>query len=170
MHSQGGPHHPSGQVRACGMMDEIRQAGTCAACRGLPLARLLADCIKRQFESVKSVNPEVEVFVWSDMLDPNHNAKPNYHLCWGDLRGAWRYVPKETVTSEWGFRTGAFAVMGGEKDRLKAFRVLRRVLKLLKEDTKSEGNHPRQLAELLRWGSRIRRLSGGHSRSGRAQR
>ena len=151
-------------------MDEIRQAGTCAACRGLPLARLLADCIKRQFESVKSVNPEVEVFVWSDMLDPNHNAKPNYHLCWGDLRGAWRYVPKETVTSEWGFRTGAFAVMGGEKDRLKAFRVLRRVLKLLKEDTKSEGNHPRQLAELLRWGSRIRRLSGGHSRSGRAQR
>ena len=49
----------------------------------------------RQFEIVRGVNSQAEVFVWSDMLDPNHNAHGNYYLVEGDYAGSWKYVPKD---------------------------------------------------------------------------
>jgi hypothetical protein len=78
-------------------MDEIRSGGSCEACkaRKMTMAQVLGDCLTRQFEMIRSVNPKAEVYVWSDMLDPNHNAHDNYYLVDGDFSGSWKHVPKE---------------------------------------------------------------------------
>ena len=78
-------------------MDEIRAGGSCEACkaRKMSMAQILGDCFTRQFEIIRAVNPQAEVFVWSDMLDPNHNAHGNYYLVEGDYTGSWKYVPKD---------------------------------------------------------------------------
>ncbi len=78
-------------------MDEIRAGGSCQACkaRKMSMAQILGDCLTRQFEMIRRVNPKAEVFVWSDMLDPNHNAHGNYYLVEGDYTGSWKHVPKD---------------------------------------------------------------------------
>ena len=84
-------------------MDEVRAGGTCQACQrsGLSMARILGDCITRQVEILRGVNPDARVFVWSDMLDPNHNARGNYYLVEGDYTGSWKHVPKDLVIVCW---------------------------------------------------------------------
>ena len=59
-------------------MDEVRTGGSCEACkkRGMSMGQILGDCISRQFNLLREVNPKAEIFVWSDMLDPNHNTRP----------------------------------------------------------------------------------------------
>ncbi len=78
-------------------MDEIRAGGSCEACkrRKMTMAQILGDCLTRQFEMIRNVNPRAEVYVWSDMLDPNHNAHDNYYLVDGDFTGSWKHVPKD---------------------------------------------------------------------------
>jgi hypothetical protein len=83
-------------------MDEIRMGGTCAACAGKDMAQLLGECITRQSQVLKRYNPGVQIYVWSDMLDPNHNARTNYYLVGGDYTGSWRYVPKDVTVAVWG--------------------------------------------------------------------
>ncbi len=84
-------------------MDEIRCAGTCAACRerGISLAEILGDCLTRQYETIQKTSPGAEVYVWSDMLDPKHNARADYYACEGDYTGVWDLVPKELIISCW---------------------------------------------------------------------
>ena len=69
------------------------------------------------------------MFVWSDMLDPNHNAHRDYYLVDGDFTGSWNFVPKDLVIVCWyyekrndslkffsslGFRTLAAAYYDGD--------------------------------------------------------
>ena len=84
-------------------MDEIRLGGSCEACRkrGLSTAQILGDCLTRQFQILRELNPSTEVFTYSDMLDPNHNARPNYYLVEGDYTGPWLYVPRELTIVCW---------------------------------------------------------------------
>lgn len=87
-------------------MDEIRAGGSCMACkqRNKTMGEILGDCITRQFQMIRNVNPKAQVFIWSDMLDPNHNARGNYYLVEGDFGGSWKHVPKELVIVTWYFR------------------------------------------------------------------
>ncbi len=84
-------------------MDEIRCAGTCRACkdRGISLAAILGDCVTRQYEIIRKAKPGAEVYIWSDMLDPNHNACDNYYVCDGDYTGVWDLIPKDLIVSCW---------------------------------------------------------------------
>lgn len=84
-------------------MDEIRCAGTCRACheRNISLAAILGDCITKQYEIIQRATPGADVYIWSDMLDPNHNAHSNYYSCDGDYTGVWEMVPKELIISCW---------------------------------------------------------------------
>lgn len=84
-------------------MDEIRAAGSCRACkdRKMPLAEMLGDCITRQRSIIREVNPQAEVYIWSDMLDPNHNAVNHYYVAEGDFRGSWKYIPKDMIVVCW---------------------------------------------------------------------
>jgi hypothetical protein len=112
-------------------MDEIRAGGSCEACkqRHLSMAQILGDCITKQVGILRHVNPKAEVLIWSDMLDPNHNAHGNYYLVEGDYTGSWNYVPQDLTIVCWyyekrneslgffsahGFRTLAGAYYDGD--------------------------------------------------------
>jgi hypothetical protein len=112
-------------------MDEIRAGGACRACKGrnMTMGQILGDCITKQHAMIREVNGEAEVFIWSDMLDPNHNAHGNYYLVDGDFTGSWKFVPKDLVIVCWyygkrnqslpffsslGFRTLAGAYYDGD--------------------------------------------------------
>jgi hypothetical protein len=84
-------------------MDEIRAGGACEACkqRHLSMAQILGDCITKQVNILRQANPKAEVFIWSDMLDPNHNAHGNYYLVEGDYTDSWKYVPKDLTIVCW---------------------------------------------------------------------
>lgn len=83
-------------------MDEVRMGGTCAACRGKDMAKLLGECIMRQRDILRKHNPGAQIYVWSDMLDPNHNAHGDYYLVEGSFSGSWNHVPKDLVIAVWG--------------------------------------------------------------------
>ena len=86
-------------------MDEIRAGGTCQACkdRNLTMAKILGDCITRQVNIIREYLPESELFIWSDMLDPNHNARDNYFLVDGNFNGVWQYIPNDLVIVCWNY-------------------------------------------------------------------
>jgi len=86
-------------------MDEVRVGGFCEACqrRHLPMAQILGDCVARQHAMIRAANPEAEVYVWSDMFDPNHNAQARYYLIDGSFEGTWNYIPKDIVIACWYF-------------------------------------------------------------------
>ncbi len=86
-------------------MDEIRAGGSCEACkkRNLTMAQILGACITRQYNIIKNLEPAAEVFIWSDMLDPNHNACNNYWFVEGDLTGSWNYIPGDIVVACWNY-------------------------------------------------------------------
>lgn len=83
-------------------MDEIRMGGTCQACRGRNMGELLGECITKQAAILRTHIPSVEVYIWSDMLDPNHNAHGNYYLVNGDYTGSWEHVPRNLIMTVWG--------------------------------------------------------------------
>jgi hypothetical protein len=83
-------------------MDEVRMGGTCEACQGRNMGELVGECVTRQIEILHKHIPGCQVYVWSDMFDPNHNAHGNYYLVKGDFTGSWNHIPKDTVISLWG--------------------------------------------------------------------
>ncbi len=82
--------------------DEIRMGGTCRACQGRNMGELLGECITKQVAILRTHIPSAEVYIWSDMLDPNHNAHGNYYLVTGDYTGSWEHVPKNLIMTVWG--------------------------------------------------------------------
>ncbi|HUU28776.1 MAG TPA: hypothetical protein VM123_13270 [archaeon] len=90
--------------------DEIRAGGSCQACRerNLTMGQILGDCVTRQVDIIRENDPQAEIFIWSDMLDPNHNARVRegnyyYHVD-GSFTESWNYVPKDLIIACWGRR------------------------------------------------------------------
>lgn len=85
--------------------DEVRQGGWCKTCeqRKLTAGEILGDCITRLTEMIRSRDPDADVFVWSDMLDPNHNAGQSNFLFKGDFSGSWRHIPDDLIIACWWF-------------------------------------------------------------------
>jgi len=83
-------------------MDEVRMGGTCRACAGRNMGELLGECVTRQAQTIRRYAPNAAVYVWSDMLDPNHNAHGNYYLVEGDYTGSWKHIPKDLIIGVWG--------------------------------------------------------------------
>jgi len=92
--------------------DEIRAGGACEACRsrGMTMGEMLGDCITRQMAMVREINPEAEFYVWSDMLDPNHNGgdrggtRNYYYHVDGTFTGSWLHVPRDLIMVAWWHR------------------------------------------------------------------
>jgi hypothetical protein len=82
--------------------DEIRMGGTCEACKGRNMGELLGECVTKQVAILRDHIPSVEVYIWSDMFDPNHNAHGNYYLVNGDFTDSWKHVPKSLIMAVWG--------------------------------------------------------------------
>jgi len=91
--------HPRGVMLN---MDEVRMGGTCRACAGRDMGKLLGQCVTRQANILRGYLPQARIYVWADMFDPNHNAHGNYYLVRGDFTGSWRHVPKDLIMTVWG--------------------------------------------------------------------
>jgi hypothetical protein len=83
-------------------MDEIRMGGTCKACQGRDMGELLGESVTKIAAILRDHIPSVEVYIWSDMFDPNHNAHGNYYLVNGDFTNSWKHVPKSLIMTVWG--------------------------------------------------------------------
>ena len=85
--------------------DELRVAGHCELCRagGKTAGQVLAENVRRCREIIRRVDPDAEVFVWSDMFDPNHNAVDKYYLVPSTLAGSWEGLPKDVNVACWYF-------------------------------------------------------------------
>jgi len=83
--------------------DEMRVVNQCAACRarGLTAGALLADNVRRCARIVKDVSPGASPAVWSDMFDPQHNARNSYYLVADSLEGSWLGLSKDTMIVNW---------------------------------------------------------------------
>jgi hypothetical protein len=86
-------------------LDEVRMGGTCEDCRRrtrtMSMAQILGAYATELREMIRATNPKAEVFVWSDMFDPNHNARDKYYLVDGDYTGSWNYLPKDIQIAAW---------------------------------------------------------------------
>jgi hypothetical protein len=83
--------------------DELRVAGWCRTCQasGQTPGALLARNVRRCVDLVKEVNPKARVVVWSDLIDPQHNAVDHYYLVNGTLAESWQGLPKEILIANW---------------------------------------------------------------------
>jgi hypothetical protein len=81
--------------------DEIRVMGwdeSCLAKDETP-GKLLADNARFCTDLLRGS----DVYVWSDMFDPFHNARKNYYLVNGDLIGSWEGLDKSATIVNWNF-------------------------------------------------------------------
>jgi len=89
--------------------DEIRIAGWCKLCRAADTpsnpyrtaGQVLAENVRRCTGIIRKVDPRAEVFVWSDMFDPHHNARDNYYLVASTLEGSWEGLAKDIRIGNW---------------------------------------------------------------------
>ena len=83
--------------------DEIRVLNWDKSCadRHLDAGPLLADNVKTCADILREINPGGKIYVWSDMFDPNHNAKKDYFLVKGDLTGSWLGLSKDIRVMLW---------------------------------------------------------------------
>jgi hypothetical protein len=86
-------------------VDETRLFNRCEACRQrqIEASAMLGQLTQWLYNQVRAVNPQAEVFVWSDMFDPNHNSKQQYYLVDGSLENTWKYLPKDMGIVVWYF-------------------------------------------------------------------
>lgn len=91
-------------------MDEIRAGGACAACksRGISMGEILGECATKQYQMIKEVSPDAEVYIWSDMFDPHHNGQQEdgeyYYLVDGSFNDSWNHIPRDMIIGVWGRR------------------------------------------------------------------
>ncbi len=83
--------------------DEIRVANWCQACqaRGMTPGEMLADNVRKCVEIIREVSPDSEIWVWSDMFDPNHNAHDDYYCVNGTWAGSWEGLPSDVCIANW---------------------------------------------------------------------
>jgi len=87
--------------------DEIRCQGWDEDCVGMKMTagQILAYNVKRCVEILNTLDPGKPLYVWQDMFDPYHNAKPTgrYYLVKGDgpWTGSWEGLPKEVTMITW---------------------------------------------------------------------
>ncbi len=81
--------------------DEFRSMNTDDACvkRNLDAGPLLAENAR---QCVKLLEGST-IYVWNDMFDPFHNARNEYYLVRGDLKGSWEGLPKDVIIVNWHF-------------------------------------------------------------------
>ncbi len=68
---------------------------------------MLADYTTRAMEIMERTAPEADVYVWSDMYTPHHNARPfearnaYYFLVNGNWDGSWETLPSDVIIMNW---------------------------------------------------------------------
>jgi hypothetical protein len=83
--------------------DEIRVMNWCPACqaRNLDAGPMLANNVSNCIQMLRQINPGGNIYVWSDMFDPNHNAVTNYYLVRGNLTNSWLGLDPGVTVLPW---------------------------------------------------------------------
>lgn len=84
-------------------INEYRNGGQCALCKasGKPFGQLLGECVRMQRDVIRAINPQAEMFIWSDMFDPTMNACDGFYNCASTVKGSWEHVPKDVGMCIW---------------------------------------------------------------------
>lgn len=64
---------------------------------------MLADNVSTCIKILREVNPGGQIYVWSDMFDPNHNAHGDYYLVNGNFAGSWKGLDPDVIIMNWNF-------------------------------------------------------------------
>lgn len=90
--------------------DEVRQMNSCALCRakGLSAAQLFRENVRETIASL----PHRQIYAWSDMFDPEHNAHDHFYSVEGDLTGAVDALPKNVTVMNWNHDKLAISMAG----------------------------------------------------------
>ena len=95
------------------MHNEIRIQGWDDSCtqRNTSTVDILTDNVKRCVEILHQADPGKPLYIWSDMFDPNHNARKGgpYYLVKGNgpWYGGWKGLPKEVGIVNWQMDPGS---------------------------------------------------------------
>jgi hypothetical protein len=83
--------------------DEMRVMNQCDLCRsqGKTPGQLLAWNVRKAARIIRDLRPDAEIWVWSDMFDPMHNAVDRYYAVNGSLEGAWEGLDPEIGIVNW---------------------------------------------------------------------
>ena len=92
--------HPAGFLMS---HDELRVMNQCALCRSKQMTpgELLAWNVRQAAQIIREVRPDAEIWVWSDMFDPMHNAVEHYYAVNGPLTGSWKGLDKDVGVVNW---------------------------------------------------------------------
>lgn len=83
--------------------DELRVMNQCALCqsKNMTPGQLLAWNVRQAAQIIRDVRPDAEIWVWSDMFDPMHNAVDQYYAVNGSLKGSWEGLDKDVGIVNW---------------------------------------------------------------------
>ena len=84
-------------------LDEFRVGCRCELCErsGKSYAEMYAEAVTKMRAIIRTVRPDAEIFMWSDMVDPDHNGKKNYYHCRKTFEGALAGIPADIVMVPW---------------------------------------------------------------------
>jgi hypothetical protein len=81
--------------------DEWRVANWDTAAPKVSAGEYVASTTRKSIELLKKINKTYEIYVWSDMYDPNENATNNYYVVNGSLKGSWAGLTPGTIVMTW---------------------------------------------------------------------
>lgn len=83
--------------------DELRVMNQCALCQSKHLTpgELLAWNVKQAAQIIRDVRPDAEIWVWSDMFDPLHNAVEHFYAVNGPLTNSWKGLDRGIGIVNW---------------------------------------------------------------------
>lgn len=97
--------------------DEIRVLNQDESCkrRRIDAGRILSSNVIDCLSILRQLDPKAEILVWSDMFDPNHNARQDYYLVRGDLKDSWAGIDGGVTVANWNFeqRDASLAFFAG---------------------------------------------------------
>lgn len=83
--------------------DELRVVNQCDLCQSKKMTpgELLAWNVKQAAQIIRDIRPDAEIWVWSDMFDPMHNAVDHFYAVNGSLAGSWKGLDKDVGIVNW---------------------------------------------------------------------
>ena len=92
--------------------DEIRIGNWCDEClaNGWTAGETIAQAVSDTLERLDRVAPGAQIYVWSDMFDPHHNATAVHHTLNGTAEGSWVTLPASTIVLNWNHRSPSKSV------------------------------------------------------------
>lgn len=83
--------------------DEMRVCNWDESCaqRNLTAGQIFADNVRSCIRILREISPSSEIYDWSDMFDPLHNAHDDYYLARGGMAGTWEGLDRSVIVATW---------------------------------------------------------------------